>query len=142
VKIDHEALNRSPEPARGRKRSLTPDEDSPQERRPRNRSPEPAKGRKRSLTPDEGSPQERRPTSPKNGRLAAEQDGSNYSESPRRKSRSPFSPERESPVDRSYPSPEANGHGRSVSPNYNDDRSPIVDEDGDNARSPRGSPSP
>jgi len=138
------SYSRSRSPVR-RERSLEREERS-RSRSPRNRSPEPrkspppSKGRKRSLTPDEGSPQQRRTPSPKNGRLAAEQDGgSNYSESPRRKSRSPFSPERESPVDRSYPSPEANGHDRSVSPN--DDRSP-VDEDGDIPRSPRGSLSP
>ncbi|XP_062166070.1 serine/arginine-rich splicing factor RS2Z32-like isoform X2 [Alnus glutinosa] len=136
------SYSRSRSPLR-RERSLEREERS---RSPRNRSPEPrkspppSKGRKRSLSPDEGSPQEaRRTPSPKNGRLAAEQDGSIYSESPRRKSRSPFSPEGESPVGRSYPSPEANGHGRSVSPN--DDRSPI-DEDGDNRRSPRASMSP
>ncbi|KAF5475969.1 hypothetical protein F2P56_007721, partial [Juglans regia] len=121
---------------REERRSQSPRYRSPEPRR----SPAPSKGRKRSLTPDEGSPQERGTPSPKNGRLAAEQNGSDYSGSPRRNSRSPVSPERGSPVGRSYRSPsEANGHGRSVSPR--DDRSPI-DEDDDNNRSPRGSESP
>lgn len=134
------SYSRSRSPVR-RERSLEREERS---RSPRYRSPEPrrspplSKRRERSLTPDEGSPQEGRTPSPKNGRLIAEQDGSNYSDSPRRRSRSPFSPERESPVNRSYPSPD-NGPGRSASPN--DDRSP-VEEDADNHRSLRDSPSP
>lgn len=130
-------------PAR-RNRSL--EREDRRSRSPRNRSPEPrrspptSRGRKRSLTPDDGSPQERHTPSPKNSRLAAEQDGSDYSDSPRRKSGGgPVSPERESPI-RSYRSPsEANGRSRSASPR--DDRSP-VDEDDDNRRSPRGSETP
>ncbi|KAK7851547.1 serine/arginine-rich splicing factor rs2z32 [Quercus suber] len=130
-------------PAR-RNRSL--EREDRRSRSPRNRSPEPrrspppSKGRKHSLTPDDGSPQERHTPSPKNSRLAADQDGSDYSDSPRRKSGGgPVSPERESPI-RSYRSPsEANGRSRSASPR--DDRSP-VDEDDDNRRSPRGSETP
>ncbi|XP_075638109.1 serine/arginine-rich splicing factor RS2Z32 isoform X2 [Castanea sativa] len=130
-------------PAR-RNRSL--EREDRRSRSPRNRSPEPrrspppSRGRKRSLTPDDGSPQERHTPSPKNSRLAAGQDGSDYSDSPRRKSGGgPVSPERESPI-RSYRSPsEANGRSRSASPR--DDRSP-VDEDDDNRRSPRGSETP
>jgi arginine/serine-rich splicing factor 7 len=141
--LDHVfPASRSRSPAR-RERSV--EREDRKSRSPRYRSPEPrkssppSKGRKRSLTPDDGSPQERHTPSPKNARLAAEQDGSDYSDSPRRKSGGPVSPERESPIGRSYRSPsEANGHSRSASPR--DDRSP-VDEDEDNRRSPRGSES-
>ncbi|KAF4391506.1 hypothetical protein F8388_008910 [Cannabis sativa] len=114
------------------------------------RSPVPSKTRKRSrsVTPDDISPKARDSISPINGRLADEQDD-DYSGSPRARSRSPISPERDSPVGRRFRSPNKT-NGRSQSPNPSpspspspkDDRSP-VDDDDENRRSPRrGSESP
>lgn len=102
------------------------------------RSPVPSKTRKRSVTPEDGSLKQRGSLSPRNGRLADEQDDE-YSGSPRGKSRSPISP-----VGRRYRSPnETNGRSQSSnpSPSPREDRSP-VDDDDDNRRSPRGSESP
>lgn len=105
------------------------------------RSPLPSKTRKRSLTPDDGSPKERGSASPRNGRLADEQDDE-YGGSPRGKSRSPISPERDSPVGRRYRSPiAANGRSPSPNPSPREDRSP-VDDDDDHHRSLRASESP
>lgn len=140
--------SRSSSPVR-RGRSLDRDDRSlsPPYRSPGPRDgPIPSKTRRRSLTPDEGSPMERGSPSPRNGRLATQQDGSEYGGSPRDKSRSPISPERDGAVGRRYASPsEANGHNRSPcrSPRYadRDDRSP-VDVDDEDRRSPRGSESP
>ncbi|POO02453.1 ABC transporter-like [Trema orientale] len=107
------------------------------------RSPAASKTRKRSVTPDDVSSKERGSPLPRNGRLADEQDD-RYGGSPRGKSRSPISPERDSPVGRRYRSPNA-ANGRSQSPNPSpsprEDRSP-VDDDDDNCPSPRGSESP
>jgi arginine/serine-rich splicing factor 7 len=114
------------------------------------RSPVPSKTRKRSrsVTPDDISPKARDSISPINGRLADEQDD-DYSGSPRARSRSPISPERDSPVGRRFRSPNKT-NGRSQSPNPSpspspspkDDRSP-VDDDDENRHSPRrGSESP
>ncbi|KAI9071442.1 hypothetical protein K1719_046591 [Acacia pycnantha] len=70
---------------------------------------------------------ERGDISPENGGLANRQDGSDYSDGPRRsRSRSPVSPK-------------TNGRGHSASPR--DDRSPIDDDDV-TRHSPRGSESP
>lgn len=144
------------------------------EKRPRSysRSPEPSRGtppplkaRKRSPTPEEEVEDvvsgER--NSPSNGeRLASESPRAN-SGSPERDSPAAAggyqSPERESPADERYESPErngspaaagryhspseANGHDRSFSPR--DDGSPVdgdEDDDDGNRRSPRGSESP
>ncbi|KAI4300190.1 hypothetical protein L6164_033593 [Bauhinia variegata] len=115
-------------------RSRSPRSASPE---PRNSSP-PSKARNRSPTPEDNSPQKRGDASPGNGR-ANQRDGSDYSDGPRAKSRSPASPIRESREDRSYDSPKTNGRSRSASPR--DDRSPIDDDD-DTRRSPRGSESP
>ncbi|KAJ4979680.1 hypothetical protein NE237_010460 [Protea cynaroides] len=106
-------------------------------------SPPPSRGRKRSLTPVENSPQERDSPPPRDGKEATQRDGSEYSESPRAESRSPASPGRgESPEGRRYHSPQANGHSRSPSPSPRDDRSPVDGDDDGNHGSPRGSESP
>ena len=97
-------------------------------------SPDPAKTRKRSLTPDDGIPQKARDT----------QKDDEMNGSPRGKSRSSLSPERESPVGRRRRSPkERNGRSQSpnASPSPREDRSPVEDDDDDNRRSPRGSES-
>ncbi|KAJ0102130.1 hypothetical protein Patl1_06215 [Pistacia atlantica] len=113
------------------------DSRSPKRRR---HSPLPSRGRKRSPTPDERSPLERGSPSPRDRRQA---NGSEYSGSPRVKSRSPVD-DADGPDDRSYRSPaEENGRSRSrsrsLTPIPRDDRSPI--EDDDNHGSPRGSES-
>lgn len=88
------------------------------------------------MTPDDGSPKERGSPSPRNGRLAKEEESS-----PREKSGSPIGPEIDSPDSRRYRSlNETNGHSQSPSPSPREDRSPIDDDD-DNRRSPRGSES-
>lgn len=106
--------------------------------RDRKSSP-PLKVRKYSPTPDEGSPQVGRSPSP-----AVRKRDASYSESPKEKSRSPGSPEREnSPEAKKYQSPsEANGRSHSRSPSPRDDRSPVYDDEDDNRPSPRGSESP
>ncbi|KAH7547987.1 hypothetical protein JRO89_XS14G0048000 [Xanthoceras sorbifolium] len=120
------------------RRSRSPrDSRSPKRRR---NSPPPSKGRKRSPTPDERSPQERGSPSPRERR---QMNGSEYSGSPRGKSRSPAD-DVDGPDDRRYRSPaEENGRSRSrsrsLSPAPRDDRSPI--EDDENHGSPRGSES-
>ncbi|GMP85329.1 hypothetical protein CsSME_00038531 [Camellia sinensis var. sinensis] len=96
-------------------------------------SPPPSKTRKRSLTPEEDI-RER----PKRGKQPTKQERSEYSESPRPKSRSP---EKDSPAAGRYRSPsEANGVSRSPSPRV-DRRPPVDDDDDDIQRSPRGSES-
>lgn len=90
---------------------------------------------------------ERGSPSPRNGRLATQQDGSDYSGSPRDKSISPISPQRDGAVGRRYASPsEANGLNRSLSRSPReadrDDRSPVDVDDDDDRRLPRGSESP
>ncbi|KAH1258554.1 Serine/arginine-rich splicing factor RS2Z32 [Glycine max] len=101
--------------------------------RPQLQSREPSKIRKHSASPDQSSPRKRGDTSPGNDRLATHQDGSDYSDGPRGKSRSPASPARDRD-EGGYDSPKANGHSRSPSRSpRDDDRSPI-DEDDDNHR--------
>ena len=119
------------------RRSGSPHE-SQSPKRHRGSSPPPNKGRKHSPTPDERSPQKRGSPSLRDVRQA---NGSDYSGSPRGKSRSPMDDaDGESPRGRSYRSPaEENGRSRSPSPIHRDNRSP-VDED-DNHGSPRGSES-
>ncbi|XP_041000379.1 serine/arginine-rich splicing factor RS2Z32-like isoform X1 [Juglans microcarpa x Juglans regia] len=117
------------------RRSRSP-RDSQSPRRHRS-SPPPSKGRKHSLTPDK-SPQERGSPSQRDGGQANESD---YSGSPRGKSRSPMDDaDEEAPHERSYGSPaKENGQSRSPSPSRRDDRSPV--ENDDNHGSPRGSES-
>lgn len=99
----------------------------------RSQSPEPSKIRKHSTSPDQSSPRKRGDPAPGNDRLATLQDGSDYSDGPRGKSRSPASPARDRD-EGGYDSPKANGHSRSPSRSpRDDDRSPI-DEDDDNHR--------
>lgn len=112
-------------------------------RSPKSKISPPPKSRKRSVTPEERSPV-KVGSSPKRTKLAAEQDKSDYSESPRARNRSPASPERDSPASARYESPsEANGaaNGHSGSPSPLDDRSPIKEEE-ENTLSPGGSLSP
>ncbi|CAN1305628.1 Serine/arginine-rich splicing factor RS2Z32 [Linum perenne] len=123
-------LTRSRSPAPKRERSI--------DNSARSLSPEPrnvsSKGRKRSLTPEDVSP---RP-SPKARRIEEEEER-DYSPSPRGRSRSRSrSPERESPRNGRYESPEANG--RAPSSRVRDDRSPAEAEDDyeETRRSPRG----
>ncbi|XP_057471745.1 serine/arginine-rich splicing factor RS2Z32-like isoform X1 [Actinidia eriantha] len=158
------SYSRSPSPRRGRSRSRSYSRSRSRSRSPPRReriiergekrarsysrspepnrgTPPPSKARKRSPTPEEeveDMMRERDSPSPQRGRLATEQDRSEYSESPRANSRSP---ERESPAAERHQSPsEANDHSRSPSPQ--DERSPVDDDDDDNHRSPRGSESP
>ncbi|KAJ9694593.1 hypothetical protein PVL29_010189 [Vitis rotundifolia] len=122
-----------------RDRSIEPDKRSGS---PRYRSPEPkrstppiSKPRKRSPTPEDSRSQER--SSPN----VYKREQPEYSQSPREKSRSPVSSERDSPVARRYRSPsDANGRSRSQSPR--DERSPVDEDEDNNSRSPRGSESP
>ncbi|TYI23928.1 hypothetical protein ES332_A06G199400v1 [Gossypium tomentosum] len=102
------------------------------------RSLSPVRGRKHSPARDERSPQERRSPSPRDCRHA---NGSDYSGSPRGRSRTP---DREADAeDRDYKSSaKENGNSRSPSPLPKDDRSPIYDEEDDeNHASPRRSES-
>ncbi|KAL2660374.1 hypothetical protein GLYMA_03G175600v4 [Glycine max] len=136
--------SRSPRRGRSRDRSYSRDHSYSRSRSPvrRERSPvsedrsqsrEPSKIRKHSASPDQSSPRKRGDTSPGNDRLATHQDGSDYSDGPRGKSRSPASPARDRD-EGGYDSPKANGHSRSPSRSpRDDDRSPI-DEDDDNHR--------
>ncbi|OMP09106.1 hypothetical protein COLO4_05801 [Corchorus olitorius] len=108
-------------------------------------SPSPSKGRKHSPPPEERSPRERGSPSPRERRGSPSPrdrrhtNGSDYSASPRGRSRSP---DREADTeDRTYrSSAKENGHSRSPSPVPRDDRSPIYDDD-DNHASPRRSES-
>ncbi|KAG4928247.1 hypothetical protein JHK85_054733 [Glycine max] len=104
----------------------------------RSQSPEPSKIRKHSTSPDQSSPRKRGDPAPGNDRLATLQDGSDYSDGPRGKSRSPASPARDHD-EGNYDSPKASGrsHSPSRSPRE-DDRSPIDEDDDNNRRS--GSP--
>nr|ACU24121.1 unknown [Glycine max] len=136
--------SRSPRRGRSTDRSYSRDHSYSRSRSPvrRERSPvsedrsqsrEPSKIRKHSASPDQSSPRKRGDTSPGNDRLATHQDGSDYSDGPRGKSRSPASPARDRD-EGGYDSPKVNGHSRSPSRSpRDDDRSPI-DEDDDNHR--------
>ncbi|XP_018850562.1 serine/arginine-rich splicing factor RS2Z32-like isoform X2 [Juglans regia] len=157
------SYSRSPSPRRGKSRSYSRERSYSRSRSPLKRersleqverklrsprdsrspkrhrsSPPPSKGRKHSSTPDERSPEERGSPSQRDGRLA---NGSDYSGSPRGKSRSPINDaDGEAPRERSYRSPaEENGQSRSPSPIRRDDRSPVDDDD--NHGSLRGSES-
>ncbi|KAJ7976236.1 putative Arginine/serine-rich splicing factor [Quillaja saponaria] len=115
------------------RRSRSPhDSRSPKRRRS---SPAPSKARKYCSTPERSTHESGSP-SPKDLRQA---NGSDYSGSPRGRSRSPVNgAEGNSPRDRSPP--EENGLSRSSSPNPRDDGSPLDDDD-NNRGSPRGSES-
>ncbi|KAJ7972487.1 putative Arginine/serine-rich splicing factor [Quillaja saponaria] len=132
------SLSRSPV-KRGRSTDLDDRSQSPPYHSPEAKnSPPHSKRRKRSPTPNEGSPMGENSASPRNDRLAIKQDGSDYSDGPRDKSRSPGK-------DSGDGSPKANGRSPSVTPR--DDRSPIdeeelEDEEEDTRHSPRGSESP
>ncbi|XP_015877070.1 serine/arginine-rich splicing factor RS2Z32 isoform X2 [Ziziphus jujuba] len=127
------SYSRSRSPVKDRsveRRSRSPrDSRSPKQRR---NSPPASKGRKHNGTSDERSPRERGSPLPRDRR-------SDYSASPRGKSRSPNNDVEGDNGDRRYRrSPaEENGHSRSPSPVRREDRSPIDDED-DNHGSPRG----
>ncbi|CAA2991050.1 serine arginine-rich splicing factor RS2Z33-like isoform X1 [Olea europaea subsp. europaea] len=115
-----------------------------EERRSMSRSPmlksgtPPSKTRKRSPSPFADSPIERGSPSPIREEIASGQ--YRYSPSPKALSRSPASPERESPAVRRYDDSPYGANGDNRSPSPRDDRSP-VDED-DNVPSNRGSESP
>ncbi|KAL2502799.1 Serine/arginine-rich splicing factor RS2Z32 [Forsythia ovata] len=98
----------------------------------------PSKTRNRSPTPDGESPRERGSPSPIREEIVSEQN--RYSQSPKESSRSPASPERESPAVRRYDDSPYGTNGDNRSPSPRDDRSPI-DED-DIVPSNRGSESP
>ncbi|KAA3454076.1 serine/arginine-rich splicing factor RS2Z32-like isoform X1 [Gossypium australe] len=83
-------------------------------------SPSPSQGRKYSPAPDERRPQEGGSPSPKDRRHG---NGSDYSASPRGRSRSPDA----GAEDGAYR--KENGHSRSLSPPPRDDRSPVYDDD-------------
>ncbi|XP_012464161.1 serine/arginine-rich splicing factor RS2Z32 isoform X1 [Gossypium raimondii] len=90
-------------------------------------SPSPSQGRKHSPAPDERRPQEGGGPSPKDRRHA---NGSDYSASPRGRSRSPDADA--GAEDGAYRSSrKENGHSRSLSPPPRDDRSPVYDDDDD-----------
>ncbi|XP_027929979.1 serine/arginine-rich splicing factor RS2Z32-like isoform X1 [Vigna unguiculata] len=100
----------------------------------RSRSPRPSKIREHSASPERGSPQKKSDISPRNeDRLVTQRDGSDFSDGPRGKSRSPASPARNHHNERAYESPKSNGRSRSPTRSPRDDRSPI-DEDDDNHR--------
>ncbi|QCD97866.1 splicing factor [Vigna unguiculata] len=89
--------------------------------------------RDHSASPERGSPQKKSDISPRNeDRLVTQRDGSDFSDGPRGKSRSPASPSRNH-NERAYDSPKSNGRSRSPTRSPRDDRSPI-DEDDDNHR--------
>ncbi|CAI8614519.1 unnamed protein product [Vicia faba] len=118
---------RSRSPAR-RDRSPVPDE--------RSRSPPPSKSRKYTRSP-EGSPQ--RSASPANDKVVTAQDGSDYSDGPRVKSRSPSRDNDDSPKangrSRSRSRSRTPSRSRSRSPR-DEDRSPIEDDDDTTRRTP------
>ncbi|MBA0778537.1 hypothetical protein Gotri_006390 [Gossypium trilobum] len=121
-----------------RERSFERDDRRSRSPKRHRRSPSPVRGRKHSPARDERSPQERRSPSPRDRRHA---NGSDYSGSPRGRSRTP---DREADAgDRDYKSSaKENGNSRSPSPLPKDDRSPIYDEEDDeNHASPRRSES-
>ncbi|GAB4836513.1 hypothetical protein Ancab_001425 [Ancistrocladus abbreviatus] len=125
--VEHTDRSRSPRQSRSPKRQKA--------------SPVPARSRKRSPSPDERSPRGRRSPSPGDDRLA---NGSDYGDSPRRKSRSPIdnaAADGDSPRDRNDQTPiEVNGGGdRSPSPMLRNDRNTRDDDDDDFQGSPRGS---
>ncbi|XP_017620427.1 serine/arginine-rich splicing factor RS2Z33-like isoform X5 [Gossypium arboreum] len=100
-------------------------------------SPSPSQGRKHSPAPDERRPQEGGSPSPKDRRHA---NGSDYSASPRGRSRSPDADA--GAEDGAYRSSrKENGHSRSLSPPPRNDRSPVYNDDDDNHASPRRSES-
>ncbi|XP_021295448.1 serine/arginine-rich splicing factor RS2Z32-like isoform X2 [Herrania umbratica] len=156
-KLRPRSYSRSPSPRRGRSRSRSYsrgrsdsrsrspvkrersfERDDRRSRSPKRHrgSPSPSKGRKHSPALDERSPRERGSPSPRDRRHT---NGSDYSASPRGRSRSP---DREADGEgRSYRSSvKENGHSRSTSPLPRDDRSPIYDDD-ENHASPRRSES-
>ncbi|KAG5029109.1 hypothetical protein JHK87_012623 [Glycine soja] len=101
----------------------------------RSQSPQPSKVRKHSASPDQSSAQKRGVTSPGSDKLATQQDGSDYSDGPRGKCKSPANLARDRD-EGSYDSPKANGHSHSPSHSRiprDDDRSHI-DEDDENHR--------
>ncbi|KAB2078694.1 hypothetical protein ES319_A06G181900v1 [Gossypium barbadense] len=121
-----------------RERSFERDDRRSRSPKRHRRSLSPVRGRKHSPARDERSPQDRRSPSPRDRRHA---NGSDYSGSPRGRSRTP---DREADAeDRDYKSSaKENGNSRSPSPLPKDDRSPIYDEEDDeNHASPRRSES-
>lgn len=131
------SYSRSRSPPKRERRVERTDRRSRSPKRSKDLSPPPSRGRKRSPTPDERSPRERGSPSPRD---RAQGNGSEYSGSPKARSRSPMdddggreSPQRDSPV-------EENGHSRSPSPIARNRRS-SPDDDEDNNGSPRGSES-
>ncbi|XP_022746149.1 serine/arginine-rich splicing factor RS2Z32-like isoform X3 [Durio zibethinus] len=156
-KLRPRSYSRSPSPRRGRSRSRSYsrgrsnsrsrspvkrersfERDDRRSRSPKRHrgSPSPSRGKKHSPAPDERSPQERGSPSPRDHRHT---NGSDYSASPRGRSRTP---DREADAeDRAYrSSTKENGQSRSPSPLPRDSRSPIYDDD-DNHASPRRSES-
>ncbi|KAK6929267.1 RNA recognition motif domain [Dillenia turbinata] len=160
-KLSRRSYSRSPSPRRGRShsRSYSRSRSYSQsrspikrersvdrvERRSRSYSPKrhkasspPSKGRKHSPTLEERSPQGRDSPSPKHRR---QENGSDYSGSPRARSRSPIADgEGVSPEGRTYRSP-GGENGRSPSRSPRRDRFPIGDDDDDNNGSRGGSES-
>ncbi|KAI5426068.1 hypothetical protein KIW84_031773, partial [Lathyrus oleraceus] len=139
--------SRSPRRGRSRDRSYSPARSYSRSRSPvrrdrspalddRSRSPPPSKSRKYSRSP-EGSPQ--RSVSPVNDKVVTAQDGSDYSDGPRVKSRSPSRDNDESPKangrSRSRSRSRSPSRSRSRSPR-DEDRSPVEDDDDNTRRSP------
>ncbi|TYI78334.1 hypothetical protein E1A91_D06G204500v1 [Gossypium mustelinum] len=116
-----------------RERSFERDDRRSRSPKRHRRSPSPVRGRKHSPARDERSPQERRSPSPRDRRHA---NGSDYSGSPRGRSRTP---DREADAgDGDYKSSaKENGNSRSPSPLPKDDRSPIYDEEDDDNHASR-----
>ncbi|KAK8662332.1 hypothetical protein V6N13_091911 [Hibiscus sabdariffa] len=152
------SYSRSPSPRRGRSRSRsysprrsvsrsrTPskrerslERDDRRSRSPKRHrgSPSPSRGKKQSPVPDERSPpQEKGSPSPRDGR-GRNNNGSDYSASPRGRNRSPdHEVDAEGGAYKSPPKEKENGQSRSPSPAPRDDRSPIY-EDEDNHPSHR-----
>lgn len=87
----------------------------------------PSKTRKRSPTPDGDSPRER--GSPLLIREEIMSEQNRYSQSPKESSRSPASPERESPAIRRYDESPYGTNGENRSPTPRGDGSPVDEDD-------------
>ncbi|GMI80648.1 hypothetical protein HRI_001734100 [Hibiscus trionum] len=126
-------VSRSRSPVK-RERSLERDDRRSRSPKRHRGSPSPSRGKKHSPVPDERSPpQEKGSPSPRDGR-GRNNNGSDYSASPRGRN---ISPDREVDAeDRAYKSPvkeKENGQSRSPSPAPRDDRSPIYDDEDNQA---------
>ncbi|XP_021722307.1 serine/arginine-rich splicing factor RS2Z32-like isoform X2 [Chenopodium quinoa] len=135
--IERAGRSRSPRPSKSPVKSRSPIRSRSPKRQ--KSSPLSSRGRKRSPTPDDRSPEGRGRSSDRDERRA---NGSDYAGSPRSRSRSPVKGERESPRNgdaRSRSPFEENGQDHSVSPVARNDKNGREDDNDDYEASPRGS---